>query len=515
MLIPTVKNIEEAVKQQGRLLTVKDNATIAEAAKKMADNQVGCLVVFGASPGTEDKFVGVITERDIIAKMPTKSSFTLDSVFVKDIMTTDVISCTMETTIAKAEQLMAENKIRHIPIVEDGVPVGMISSRDTIAYHLRSNKQMKAAAEQIAMLSTGLKSLDFDDVIALAINQVPKNFEANCAVLCLDQKGSPTPMIYRKGCQVSQEKLLNSPFFRCSSLVTRETSDEQRNTIWGTQVIRGKICDDCDRFCGQETGLIIPLCWMPQDRGQKTEHRAETPFRDFSQNKNPAKGLLCMCRFNPSLKSQTSNLKRQSSAKVIGSEQLRLYKASLLQELLNTNLTNARLYQNYQRARRDSEIDPLTGISSRRVLKEALKTEYARALRYNRSFSIAIVDLDNFKQINDEAGHAAGDRTLRQLAKIMRQNTRMTDTMIVRYGGDEFVLLMPETEISGAAVLLERLRRQVKTISIPKVSSVTISCGLAEWSGSETDTAEDILRRADTALYEAKRRGRNCVVASP
>jgi len=218
---------------------------------------------------------------------------------------------------------------------------------------------------------------------------------------------------------------------------------------------------------------------------------------------------------NTNLKSQTSNLKRQSSAEVIGSEQLRLYKASLLQELLNTNLTNARLYQNYQRARRDSEIDPLTGISSRRVLKEALKTEYARALRYNRSFSIAIVDLDNFKQINDEAGHAAGDRTLRQLAKIMRQNTRMTDTMIVRYGGDEFVLLMPETEISGAAVLLERLRRQVKTISIPKVSSVTISCGLAEWSGSETDTAEDILRRADAALYEAKRRGRNCVVASP
>jgi diguanylate cyclase (GGDEF)-like protein len=95
----------------------------------------------------------------------------------------------------------------------------------------------------------------------------------------------------------------------------------------------------------------------------------------------------------------------------------------------------------------------------------------------------------------------------------MRHNVRTTDVIIARYGGDEFVLLMPETKLSGAKVLLERLRRHVKTISLPKVKSVTISCGLTEWNqGPPPDTTETILKRADDALYEAKRSGRNRVV---
>ena len=147
------------------------------------------------------------------------------------------------------------------------------------------------------------------------------------------------------------------------------------------------------------------------------------------------------------------------------------------------------------------------------MLEQVLNTEYARALRYNRSFSVAIVDIDHFKRINDTTGHVAGDKALVKLAKLMRDSVRTTDIIIVRFGGDEFVLIMPETKLTGAKALLERLRRQVKTISIPKVASVTISCGAAEWTGSADDTAETILQRADEALYEAKRSGRNRVVA--
>jgi diguanylate cyclase (GGDEF)-like protein len=198
-----------------------------------------------------------------------------------------------------------------------------------------------------------------------------------------------------------------------------------------------------------------------------------------------------------------------------GPEELLLYKASLLRDVLSVNLTNAKLYQNYQEARRDSETDPLTGLGTRRVLEKVLKAECARAARYNCCFSVAIVDVDNFKQINDTAGHAAGDNVLRLLAKTMRRNVRMTDVIIARYGGDEFVLLMLETKLSGAKVLLERLRRHVKTISLPKIKSVTISCGLAKWNeGPPPDTAETILKRADDALYEAKHSGRNRVVTS-
>jgi len=95
----------------------------------------------------------------------------------------------------------------------------------------------------------------------------------------------------------------------------------------------------------------------------------------------------------------------------------------------------------------------------------------------------------------------------------MRESVRTTDIIITRYGGAEFVLVMPETKTKGARVLLERLRRQVRTISIPKVKSVTISSGLAELAENDT-TAESILQRADEALYEAKRTGRNRVITS-
>jgi diguanylate cyclase (GGDEF)-like protein len=471
VLTPIVKDIEQVAQQPGKLLTINENATVDEAAKKMTDNQIGCLVVFNA----QDNFAGVLTERDMLAKI-LASSLPPDKVLVKHIMTTKTISCTIDTPIATIEQLMAEHKIRHVPIVEDGVPIGMVSSRDIIAYQLLSNKAMKDAAEQLAMLPAGLKSLDFDDVIALAINEVPKSFDADRAVLCFVQRGSLSAMIYRKGCPLPEEKLLNPN--------TMKELSENGQIICGK--IHDELCADCKTPTGQSSQLAIPLSIQDQ-------------FNDHDGTVTTRQGFLCMCQLNPSS---------------IASEELRLYKASLLQEVLNANLTNARLYQNYKKARRDSEIDPLTGVGTRRVLDQVLKVEYSRALRYNHSLSIAIVDVDNFKEINDTAGHAAGDRMLQKVAKVMRNNVRMTDTIITRYGGDEFVLLMPETKLHEAAVLLERLRRQAKSILIPKVPSITISCGVAEWSGSPDESAENILQRADTALYEAKHAGRNRVVTS-
>ena len=463
--IPMVKDIEQVVKQPDKLLTIRENTTVAEAAKKMTNNQIGCLVVFDV----QNKFAGVITERDILAKV-TATFLTPHNLLVEEIMTLEPVSCTMDTTIEEVEQLMAEHKIRHVPIVENGAPVGMVSSRDVIAYQLHSSKAMKTAAEQLAILSTELKSLNLKDVIALAINEVPQSLGADQAVLCFAQKNSSDFVIHRSDCTLSRKNLLDPAKIR-------ELSQNG-------QVIYRNICDECTKLGAKAPRLTIPLS-----------------INDQSDNDVNKQGFLCMCCFKPSS---------------IDSEKLRLYKASLLQEILSVNLTNAKLYHYYQKARHDSEIDPLTGVGTRRVLDQVLKVEYARATRYNHCFSIAIVDLDNFKQINDTAGHAAGDRTLRQLAEIMLSNVRMTDIIITRYGGDEFVLVMPETNLDGAKVLLERLQRQAKDISIPNVRQITISCGLAEWPGNAgpDDTAESILRRADNALYEAKRTGRNRIVTS-
>ncbi|MDD5064277.1 MAG: diguanylate cyclase [Phycisphaerae bacterium] len=471
MKIPTVKDIEQAVEPL-EILTIKENDTVAQAAKKMTDNQVGCLIVLDA----QNKFSGIVTERDMLAKVMTKA-LSPESLSVRDIMTTDVVSCTTDTPAVKVEQLMAEHKIRHVPIVENGVPIGMVSSRDVIAHQLSNNEAMRSAAEQLAMLPTGLKSLEFEDVVALAINEVPKSFNADRAILCFNQKDSPSPVIYRRGFPPTREKLLSQEKIRELSL--------DRRIVFGEPC--SEICKEVCNQCSKPTGLIIPISICDQTNGN-------------ADSSVTMCGFLCMCWHNPDS---------------TGPEELLLYKASLLRDVLNVNLTNAKLYQNYEEARRDSETDPLTGLGTRRVLERVLKAECARAARYDCCFSIAVVDVDNFKQINDTAGHVAGDKVLKLLAKTMRHNVRTTDVIIARYGGDEFVLLMLETKLSGAKVLLERLRRHVKTISLPKIKSVTISCGLAEWSeGPPPDTAETVLKRADDALYEAKHSGRNRVVTA-
>jgi len=468
--MPIVENIEHIIKQPLKLLTVSENATVSQAAMKMSDNRVGCLVVLD----TQDKLVGVLTERDMIAKVLT-SSLSPESILVKDIMTTEVISCDVQTPLVDVEKLMAEHNIRHVPIIQNGVPLGMVSSRDVIAYRLLTNRAMKAAAEQLAMLPAGLKSLDFDDVIALAINEVPKSFDAERAALCLSTNGPSTAKIHQKDCPVSHEKLI-------SRLKMKQLSQNSR-------LISGQLCDQVCRnsksCAGHTFRLIIPLA--------VSEHSGDT-----QQSAPAVHGFLCMCRHNLSLSA---------------SEELHLYKASILQGVLSANLTNAKLYQDYLEARKDSETDTLTGVGTRRVLEKVLNAEYARAVRYSHPFSVAIVDIDNFKKINDSTGHGAGDSALQQLAAIMYKNTRKTD-VIARFGGDEFVLLMPETKLSDAVEILERLRTEAESISIPDVCSVTISCGVAEWDGSPADTAELILKRADAALYEAKHAGRNQVRTS-
>lgn len=452
----TVKNIERFAKHENNLLTIEEDANVTEAATKMTENKIGCLVVLNS----QGKLSGVVTERDMLAKV-LAVSLPPDTIFVKDIMTTETIFCDKNSTIEKLEQIMSGNSIRHLPIAENSVPTGMISARDIIAYRLYCNEEMKSAAEQLAMLSAGLKTLDLDDVIELAINEVPKGFGAKMAVLCLSQKDLSEPTIYRNDCYLSKEKLLD----QCDGEISLNR-----------QVTCDKVCNQCRKFGGQNPKLVIPL--TVNNRYDKND-----------SSDLDSKGFLCMCGFNPV---------------AIESEELLLYRASLLQEILNANLTSAKLFQGYQEALRNSQIDPLTGVGTRRVLEQTLNTEHARALRYNSGFSMAVVDVDRLKEINDTAGHPTGDRVLRQIAKILRRNVRTMD-IVARYGGDEFVLLMPETKLHDARILLDRLKLQITEISIPGVNSVTISGGIAEWD--RDDTPETLFKRADACLYDAKKRG--------
>jgi diguanylate cyclase (GGDEF)-like protein/putative nucleotidyltransferase with HDIG domain len=192
---------------------------------------------------------------------------------------------------------------------------------------------------------------------------------------------------------------------------------------------------------------------------------------------------------------------------VAANSELVSHKVKLVKEILNSHLANVMLYQE---ARLTSLTDPLTGAGSRRFLEDRLEVECARTKRYKRPFCVGIIDLDNFKTVNDVLGHAAGDNALRNFAKCVESSKRASD-ILARYGGDEFVVLMPETKARDAFKAMERIRTRIHELKIAEDMPMTISCGVAELSEEAADSVSEVIRRADLALYEAKSSGRDCV----
>ncbi len=154
--------------------------------------------------------------------------------------------------------------------------------------------------------------------------------------------------------------------------------------------------------------------------------------------------------------------------------------------------------------------DPLTGVYNRRFLQETLLKEMYRAERHEVQFSLIMLDLDHFKQVNDKYGHDAGDRVLRHLVGLLRGRIRSSDCL-ARWGGEEFMLLLPHTELQAAAVLAEGLLEDLRRSEITGVGSVTASLGVAVYQPD--DTVEKLVQRVDDLMYAAKQAGRNCVRA--
>jgi diguanylate cyclase (GGDEF)-like protein len=158
--------------------------------------------------------------------------------------------------------------------------------------------------------------------------------------------------------------------------------------------------------------------------------------------------------------------------------------------------------------------DALTQLFNRRHFEEQLSLEIKRLSRGNESLSMLLIDVDDFKMLNDRHGHAAGDEFLRQVARILRETVRATD-VVARYGGEEFVVVATGTSLDGAVVLAEKLRMAVADASFivdetKRPRRATISIGVAEYRGSQTD----LFNSADSALYDAKAGGKDCVVAA-
>lgn len=184
---------------------------------------------------------------------------------------------------------------------------------------------------------------------------------------------------------------------------------------------------------------------------------------------------------------------------------LEFYLGSLVYPLRNT--------LQYQKLRHESLLDPLTRVYNRSVMNDALKRETGLARRHHNPLSFLIIDIDDFKHINDTHGHLTGDKLIKTVAKAIASCLRSTD-MVCRFGGDEFTVLLSNTGKDGAMRVAENIRHTIEgaTRAAGTVQQTTASIGVATLNSRNKDI--DLLSAADEALFQAKDRGRNCVVAA-
>jgi len=167
----------------------------------------------------------------------------------------------------------------------------------------------------------------------------------------------------------------------------------------------------------------------------------------------------------------------------------------------------------YTRTKQMSVMDSLTGLYNRRHFESNLEREFLRAQRYNNKLSLALIDIDYFKNINDKYGHSCGDYVIKEVAYLALHTIRMTD-MIFRYGGEEFTVILTETPLESALIPLERLRESIENHNFKfrgQEIKVTISIGAT--SDTSVETFWQMFDAADRALYNAKENGRNKIVS--
>jgi diguanylate cyclase (GGDEF)-like protein len=169
----------------------------------------------------------------------------------------------------------------------------------------------------------------------------------------------------------------------------------------------------------------------------------------------------------------------------------------------------------HDRVRRQAVTDDLTGLFNHRRFQEVIASEIAAAQRYDRPLALLLLDIDDFKAINDTYGHQQGDVVLREVARVLRDCSREIDEP-ARYGGEEMAVALPQTDLDGAYAIAERVRVAVEALAIPRLDgsgslSVTVSCGVAAGS----DDKDALVADADAALYSAKRGGKNRTVRAP
>lgn len=259
-------------------------------------------------------------------------------------------------------------------------------------------------------------------------------------------------------------------------------------------------CERCAAFFDSIRGRLEALLDTGENGGLVARYQGEPRLLLINRIRNLAgEPVACIVA-----------IKADSAYEHMASDRLIVKSLSALLGLLLTAIALI-LYRERERLIRMSTTDPLTGLYNRVTVRRALDRELGRLVRYGSPLSVLILDIDDFKSINDRFGHNEGDSVLRRLAELMRQSTRETDC-VGRWGGEEFIVVLTDTPYADAMRAAEKIRASVAAAAISAKREITISVGVT--GAAPDDSQESVVSRADEAMYRAKRSGKNRVEGS-
>lgn len=236
-------------------------------------------------------------------------------------------------------------------------------------------------------------------------------------------------------------------------------------------------------------------------------HRIEDDTEQYSEHLTSATRLLNSPSSEQGMQSLIATLLTET-------QNMREASSNLRSELNDANQKIDKMNQEFHRIRHESLTDPLTGLKNRRAFDRDIAKTLAAAKVAQEPLSLLLVDIDHFKSVNDTHGHMLGDGVIKRIAQWLTETVRGND-VVARFGGEEFVLILPKTDLQGATSVAENVRNNISKHTLRHgkklIGKITVSIGAAQ--AQHDETADDLIDRADQALYQAKRNGRNQVVA--
>jgi diguanylate cyclase (GGDEF)-like protein len=336
---------------------------------------------------------------------------------------------------------------------------------------------MHLAAEKIAYLAQGFKKLDLEEVFDLIVTRIPSVFNAQYASLfLLNEEDNCLEMVRSNYLKRIYTKRLDANDDTPMMVALR------RNKIIVLSQIQESSYEFLDKECLGNSCVIIPFIIG-----------GDVASGGILGSSEGIKGVLNM-----------GNLIDMEAEDIVK------YAAALIRNILGINILNARLYQKTQRL---AIIDGLTGLYNKDIFMEFLRKECDHSERHGASFFLAILDVDDFKTINDTHGHRIGDEVLTQIGLQCRSAVRKSD-IIARFGGEEFAWVIREGNEENVTTVLNRFRTEVDSSEFSNSIRLSISIGLSRYYPRSKDSIEKLIDRTDRALYRAKGNGKNRVEVS-